>query len=219
MRNFGRKISHMQPVSNFFYTQIVRSWSDPYGCLRLFDKEYYHKMFVPLSNPALIFPENGFVFSVHEGYQYRFFLCNEKSDPPTYFIEYDPEGKTVDEEPVFSELMCIYINNFIKDHKLLLEQRPDILSAFAEFKTMFLDLLDLLEVLKQYSHSIEDFERVYIFYSSINIYEVFRYRRLELGTYILMEPRGDIDYSLFKMFITKAEDVKNFYRKFFKSTN
>ncbi|MFC4157917.1 SMI1/KNR4 family protein [Chitinimonas lacunae] len=57
-------------------------------------------------------PENAFVFSAYQGYQYCYFLCGEEENPPVYRVD-DGEGNFI----MISESFTQHIDKAIAHYK------------------------------------------------------------------------------------------------------
>lgn len=214
MNNYGKGIAEMRPVSDFFYKHLLVMMKDnSNGFPNLYDKEFFHRKITPRSEPPLYFPENAFIFASHEGYQFHFFYCDGEEDPITYFMEYNPEGKSFRQSKRYSELMIEYVEGFLFFHKELVNRRRDKLPVFMELKQKIKWLAEESEKLRDYKAFLSNVEEVIDFYKSIRIYDFFADRRLFFDAYYDLETTDPEIKKAIDDFARKAEEVQSFYSK------
>jgi hypothetical protein len=61
---------------------------------RLYELQEWAKELLEEDQSNFLLPKNSFVFAMHQGYQFMYFICNESSDPEVwYYFEGDKEPK------------------------------------------------------------------------------------------------------------------------------
>jgi hypothetical protein len=176
LRVGGKTFTDLRPMEVFYWHHLKLGWGEGGLFTDFFDPERFRSHFFP-DNTNIIFPENGFPFMAHMGYQCRFFICDGKDeDPLVYYFDDSPKLTYYKDTGIrYSELITSYVDGFIDQHQEKLQDHPRLQKPYNEFKRMLFEMMDLSEGLKAYEGDLEYIDRAIDYYreayrDSYNLY-------------------------------------------------
>jgi hypothetical protein len=186
------------------------------------DSSEFSDVFLANSKPKKIFPENGFIFYIHHGYQFEFFLCEGQEDPPVYFFSDNPE--LVDFKQINSRLsaeIISFVDEFINIHRKNITAKPKLQKNLNLFKKKLLDIIDMVDNRKKVYLNDKNTELLHTSYRQVStsIYTLYTQPEIrsqiytKLQNYVLISANNHQNDNNFEKLVSRAKELEYFFKE------